>query len=155
MSFPGKHNTAGIPLVQLPSGEYQPLKGTLAGAAIVSAAVPAPIVLTEFSGAALPVSVLTLLLTFTDYSLYRAILFTVVNLDLTSVVTALLETSEDGVHPDDGFDQLITLEVNPGMQRSWQVGGDKLRKFYRLSAHTLSPGYPAATVKFRVSGVLW
>jgi hypothetical protein len=98
------------------------------------------------------VSTLTVLKAFTNLgSEYHVLLFAVVNESGTDPVTVIIETSEDGVHPD-GV-SVWTLEAEPDKQVSLEVGPGLLRQYWRISAHTEDPAYPTAPVRWAIRGV--
>lgn len=99
-----------------------------------------------------PVDTLTVLKAFTALGgEYHMLLFTLVNLDETNSVTMIIETSEDGTHPDAA--NVWTLVAPPGKQVSYEHGPGQIRKYWRISAHTASPGYPTVNVQWAVKGV--
>lgn len=102
--------------------------------------------------APVPVSTLTTLLAFTDLGAHHsALLFAVMNLSETESVNVKIDTSEDGVHPDDYRSHLIVAP--PGMQASLEIGPILLRRYFRLAAYTTSPAFPTAYVQWTVRGV--
>lgn len=96
------------------------------------------------------VSTLTTLETFTLFEGFKTLLFTVVNLDSSNSVTMILETSQDGIHPDD--DKTYLVSAGPGKQASNEVGPCPLRRWWRISAQTQSPTFPIVAVKWQISG---
>lgn len=96
------------------------------------------------------VSTLTSLLGFASLSNYSALLLVMVNVDPTVPVTFVVDTSEDGEHPEP--ERTYTLEAGPGEQVSVEVGVPNLRRYWRIAAHTKSPDFPDAMVKWCVLG---
>lgn len=80
---------------------------------------------------------------------YYQILFYLVNNDLTNACTLIIETSEDGVHPDINATSIV---IPPGNQGSLEIGPEQLRRFWRLTAHSPSPGYPDISVTWGSRG---
>jgi hypothetical protein len=110
-----------------------------------------PEAINELAGTA-SVSTLTVLKAFTNLgSDYHTLLFVVINTDDTDTVTVTIETSEDGVHPDGT--SIWTLTAAPGKQASMEVGPGLLRRYWRMSANTDSPGFPTAAVTWCIRGV--
>lgn len=98
------------------------------------------------------VSTLAVLKAFANLgSNYHTLLFCVQNLDLANSVTVIIETSEDGIYPDALV--LWTLTCPAQKQVSLEVGPGLLRRFWRISAHTASPGFPTVPVTWTVRGV--
>jgi hypothetical protein len=77
---------------------------------------------------------------------FASLLFYLINQDATSSVTMVIETSEDGVHPDQAA---ISITATPGKQVSHEVGPYQLRSYWRLSATTSGSNVP---VKFGIRG---
>ena len=76
---------------------------------------------------------LTVLKAFTNLgSSYDTLLFVVVNLDVTNPCTLLVETSEDGVHPDANI--VYTFSCPAGKQASLELGPGLIRRFWRVSS---------------------
>jgi hypothetical protein len=100
--------------------------------------------------ASTPVSTVTVLLPFTALGdRYNSLLFYCLNTDAGDDVYFTVETSEDGTHGDVATQ---TVVIPAGGQGSIEVGPYLLRKYWRLSAHTVAPGYPAATVQWGIKG---
>jgi hypothetical protein len=99
-------------------------------------------------GAPQPVSILTPLLPFTDFSKYQVLILSVQNVDPTSAVTVFFETSQDGF----SVDAALTYQyvIQPGEQCSLEVGPQQIRAYYSISAETSSP-FPTALVTFEVT----
>lgn len=93
-----------------------------------------------------PVSTLTPLLPFFDFSLFQVILLSVQNVDPTSSVTVYFETSEDGINSDPQLTYSYT--ILPGQQCSLEVGPQQIRRYYSISAETTGPSFPVANVTF-------
>lgn len=88
------------------------------------------------------VSTPTILLPFTRITA-SSILFCVCNLDPTNPVTMMVETAEHIAFPSSDYEQ----KVCPALQsNSIEIGPGQSRSFWRLSAFTAGPGYPAASV---------
>jgi hypothetical protein len=104
------------------------------------------------SSAPVNVSVLTTLYPFTDVGTHHSsLLFAVVNLSATNTLHMVIDTSEDGTHPD-GTNQIV-VDVAPGYQGSYEVGTLQIRKYFRLSAYTDSPAFPVASANWYIRGV--
>jgi len=84
-------------------------------------------------------------------STYHTLLFAVQNTHATESCFVTVETSEDGVYPDANVTWLITCPAQK--QASLEVGPGILRRYWRISANTTSPGYPTVAVKWAVRGV--
>lgn len=98
-------------------------------------------------GTPVPVSTLTPLLPFYDFSKFQVVLLTVQNVDPTNSVTVYFETSEDGFSVDNALTYQFT--ILPGEQCSLEVGPQQVRKYYSIAAETASP-FPVAQVTFEV-----
>jgi hypothetical protein len=94
------------------------------------------------------VSTLTAMVPFTNWTAADALLFAIINLDSTNPVTMRVESSEDGIHPDVDFTEVV---APPGQQASIEVGPAPVRSYWRVSAYTQSPAYPTVPVKVRVA----
>lgn len=66
----------------------------------------------------------------------ESMLFAGINLSETDSVTLVLDTSEDASHPDE--DKCQTITAGPGKQASFEVGGEPLRSYWRLSAQSVT-----------------
>ena len=98
------------------------------------------------------VSTLTVLKAFTNLgSDYHTLLFAVQNTHATETCYFTIETSEDGVYPDANVTWYLTCPAQK--QASLEVGPGILRRYWRISANTTSPGYPTVAVKWAVRGV--
>jgi hypothetical protein len=98
------------------------------------------------------VSTLTVLKAFTNLgSSYHTLLFAIQNTDSTNNVNLLVETSEDGVYPDAAVRWTVVCPAQK--QASVEVGPGILRRFWRVSAYTDSPGYATVACKWAVRGV--
>lgn len=110
------------------------------------------------------VSVLTVLMPFTDIAkaaasanvsyadILETVLFAVINKDPANTVTVIFETSEDGVTPDTAL--IWTYNIGPGQQCSLEIGPKFIRKFFAITAHTQSPGFPTASVQWTARGLM-
>jgi hypothetical protein len=112
-------------------------------------------ILIDFS-APVSVSVLTALLPFTSWPHTGGLLFAVVNLDAANPLTVILDRSEDGVSPDSDpvTGKTQTATAPPLSQCSFEIGPNPLASYWRLSAHTASPGFPTVQVKWRVKAIV-
>lgn len=102
------------------------------------------------SGAAVNVSTLTPLVEWTSVTDFVKALFALQNTDGVNGVSLIVETSEDGVHPDAEFWRAI---APAGDQVSYEIGPKEMRKFYRMSAVTASPGFPTVAVNWQMRGL--
>jgi hypothetical protein len=105
-------------------------------------------IITDFA-ASQAVSTLTVLMPWTDFTSYDALLFSVVNLSSAETLTVAFDTSPDGVSPD--ADRAATVTVGPLKSGSIEVGPGLLRTKWRISANTQSP-FNAAQVQWQVLG---
>jgi hypothetical protein len=97
------------------------------------------------------VSTLTVLKNWTDLGgTHNQLLFWLSNTDATNYVDLFIETSEDGVRPDIHVE---TVRVPAGKQGSKEIGPFQLRRYWRVSAQTVSPVFPTAVVKWGIRGV--
>jgi hypothetical protein len=101
------------------------------------------------SGAAVNVSTLTPLSSWIYMLDFVTGLFAVQNLDVTNNVTLIVETSQDGVHPD-----VVNFQATapPGDQASYEVGPKFIRSYFRLSAVTDDP-FPTVSVNWQIVGL--
>lgn len=110
-----------------------------------------PEAINELSGTT-NVSTLTVLKAFTNLgSAYHTLLFCLQNTDNSNNVTLLVETSEDGVYPDTNVKWTIACPAQK--QASVEIGPGLLRRYWRVSAYSDSPGYATVAVKWAVRGV--
>lgn len=98
-------------------------------------------------GTPVPVSTLTPLLPFTDFSKFQTLILSVQNVDPTNPVTVFFETSEDGISVDSALTYSYTIQ--PGQQCSLEVGPQNIRTYYSIAAETASP-FPTAMVTWEV-----
>ena len=97
------------------------------------------------------VSTLTVLKAFTNLgSSYHTLLVAVQNTHATETAYVTVETSEDGVYPDANV--IWTLTCPAQKQASLELGPGILRRYWRISANTTSPGYPTVALKWCVRG---
>jgi len=94
------------------------------------------------------VSTLTTLLQFQTWTNLDSLLVALVNLDTTNPVTLRVETSEDGIHPDDEYFEKV---APAGKQASIEIGPSARRTYWRVSAYTASPAYPTVAVKWKLT----
>lgn len=97
------------------------------------------------------VSTLTVLKAFTNLGWdYHTLLFVMVNKSASDNVTMLVETSEDGVYPDG----LVKWErvAAPLKQVSLELGPWIMRRYWRVSAYSDSPGFPTVPVSWSIRG---
>jgi hypothetical protein len=98
------------------------------------------------------VSTLTVLKAFTNLgSTYHTLLFIIQNTDALNGVTFVVETSEDGVYPDQHV--IWTIACPASKQATVEVGPGLLRRYWRISAYSAGPGYPTVACKWAVRGV--
>lgn len=96
------------------------------------------------------VSTLTTLVDWHDYGArYHMLLFYLINNDVSNDCFLVIQTSEDGVHPDVNSP---TVTVAPQSQGSLEVGHQQIRKYWRLLAKTNSLTYPTVNVSYGVRG---
>lgn len=101
--------------------------------------------------ASTPVSTLTPLLAFKDFGQgYSTILFELVNNDGANAAYLDIESSTDGTTPDA---DLVERVAPASKGCSYAVGPDNIRRYWRVSAHSLSPGYPTVNVQWKISGI--
>lgn len=97
------------------------------------------------------VSTLTVLKAFADLGYeYHTLLFTVTNLDGSNPLNVTFETSENGTNPD--CVQVWNLVAQPGKQASMQYT-EGLRRYWRISAATNSPGFPTVACTWEIRGI--
>lgn len=105
-------------------------------------------------GQAVDVSTLTVLLPWSQFGFdLQRLRFVTVNLGV-DLAQLIVETSEDGTHPDNDPNAGAgkTVMVQPGGQSTVDIGPDQAeRAWWRLSAQTLDP-FPTAQLKWQVSG---
>ncbi len=93
-------------------------------------------------------STLTPLTAWLDRREYFAALFTITNLDAAENVTMVTETSEDAAHADVNSWLVV---VPAGKQGTIEVS-EFLRRYWRVSAYSDSPGFPNVPVTIGVAG---
>jgi hypothetical protein len=81
---------------------------------------------------------------------YHTLVFVVTNLDATNTVTMLVETTEDGTHPD--AVAKWTVDIPALKQGSVELGPNVLRKYWRISANSPSPTFPTCAVTWEIKG---
>lgn len=103
-------------------------------------------------GAPREVSSETPLLDWFNVEPYRlvALRFALVNLDITSKAYLLIETSQDGEHPDDAA---AVVEALPGKQGSRSLDTHDVGRWFRLSGYSEAPTHPVVLVQWEVSGI--
>lgn len=102
---------------------------------------------TLFSGSNVAVSTLTPLTSWVLLIDFAKVLFVMQNLDATNNVSLIVETSEDQVHPDAEF---WRATAPAGEQVSYEVGLKETRQYFRMSAVTDAPTFPAVNVNWQL-----
>lgn len=113
------------------------------------ATIPLEAMMTEVVSGKSNISTLTPILGFRDLSGYSMLTFEGWT-DSTDEITFIIEKSPDGVHADVAAQ---TTVITQGTAGSIDVPSN-LGVFWRLSAHTDSPGFPTSVLNWKLRGLL-